>query len=278
MLLLVRSPSVFLIDNGSLRPEATIALRALAGRLSERAGALVEAVSLLHSHKVPAEYLHGEAATIVKRRMRALIAEGQRRFRLLPLFLGPSLAITDYLPQVIEGLRAKTPGLDVRIAAPLAGGDVEQPDGRLAQILADHVAPLLEQMPQAKLALVDHGSPIEPVNRLRDAVARRLGALLGRAAQPCSMERRDGPEYDFNEPLLENLGRVQGLPGGPLILAMFFLLPGRHAGRGGDVATLAEGLVEKGVFTTVEATSLLSEHPLLLEALADRLFAISDTG
>jgi len=270
----MNAPSIFLVDNGSLRPEATIALRALAEAFSERAAMPVEAVSLLHSHKIDPGQLGGVPATIVKRRMREQIAEGQRDFLVVPLFLGPSLAITDYLPKVIEELRAKTPGLNVRIAAPLAGANAGQPDLRLAQILKDHLQPFLHAHPRAQIALVDHGTPIQPVNQLRNAVARQLADELGRNVQPCSMERREGPGYDFNEPLLEDLSDRIDLSRGPLVLAMFFLLPGRHAGAGGDVASIADGLKRPGSDATIRMTPLLAEHPLLLEILLDRLNAV----
>ncbi|MGB0409931.1 MAG: sirohydrochlorin chelatase [Opitutales bacterium] len=269
-------PAIFLVDNGSLRAEATLALRRLAAEMSVREGIRIEAVSLLHSHKISSDKLGGKPATIVKRRMRELIAAGQRDFVILPLFLGPSLAITDYLPNVMKELRLLTPDLRVRIAEPLAGPDVARPDGRLAMILSQHLLPFLEQEPGSSVALIDHGTPIEPVNTLRNAVAAQLAQQLGRAVQPCSMERRDGPEYAFNEPLLENLGAVdrgRG-KGGQLTLAMFFLLPGRHAGAGGDVAAIADGLIQRGSYDAVKMTPLLAESPRLQEILSDRLRAV----
>ena len=85
------------------------------------------------------------------------------------------------------------------------------------------------------------------------------------------MERRDGNEYDFNEPLLGNLDQKSNCSGGQLIVAMFFLLEGRHAGPGGDVAEIAEGLVKRGAYTSIKMTALLGAHPILLEILNDRL-------
>ena len=85
------------------------------------------------------------------------------------------------------------------------------------------------------------------------------------------MERREGEEYAFNDPLLENLGQVAGLSGGRLILAMFFLLPGRHAGEGGDVADIYASLVENGIFNSIETTPLLGESAMVLDILEDRL-------
>lgn len=264
------APNIFLVDNGSLRPEATFALRRLAGRLSDLVGMQVEPVSLLHAHKIDAAQLGGVPATIVKRRMRELIQDGEREFIILPLFLGPSLAITDYLPAIIEELRRNEPCLDVKIADPVGGSSVESPDPRLSRILAEHIESMACDK-EAHIALVDHGTPIKPVNTLRNAVAQQLADRLGQVVRPCSMERRKGPDYAFNEPLLEDLVIVDGISNAQLILAMFFLLPGRHAGEGGDVAEIAEAMVERRRVASVQMSPLLGEHPLLLEILRERL-------
>ena len=267
----MNTPTVFLIDNGSLRPQATVALRLLAQALARRSAMPVEAVSLLHSHKIGADKLNGVPATIVKRRLRELLAAGQRDFICLPLFLGPSLAIADYLPQVVNELSGEYPELKVRIASVLAGEDLDAPDPRLAQMLADQIR-ALQASPDTKLALVDHGTPIIEVNRVRNAVAQQLACELGvPVVLPCSMERREGKAYAFNDPLLEKLGSIDDFVGGRLILAMFFLLPGRHAGEGGDVAEICEGLIAEGTFEQIQNTPLLGEHPMLIEILEDRL-------
>lgn len=271
-------PAIFLVDNGSLRPDATFALRDLANRLSRQAGRLIEPVSLLHSHKIDAEKLEGQPATIVKRRMRELMKSGQRDFIILPLFLGPSLAITDYLPSIVEELRQAEPDLRVTIAEPIAGADVADPDDRLSEILADFVGEFVHDDSDSRVALIDHGTPIQPVNTLRNAVAKQLGERLGRRVQPCSMERREGPDYAFNEPLLENLAGLENYSGSHLVLAMFFLLPGRHAGAGGDVAEIADGLIQSGAFQSIRTCPLLGEHPRLLDILSDRLSAVFQSG
>ncbi|RCL36474.1 MAG: cobalamin biosynthesis protein CbiX [Puniceicoccaceae bacterium] len=264
-------PHIFLVDNGSLRPQATFGLRCLAEALTRRTALRVEAVSLLHSHKIAADKLNGVPATIVKRRLRECLAAGHREFICLPLFLGPSLAITDYLPQVVDELSGEYPDLKVRIASVLAGEDFDIPDPRIAQMLADQIR-ALHPSPTTKVALVDHGTPIIEVNRVRNAVARQLASELDASAVlPCSMERREGSAYAFNDPLLEKLGSVDDFAGGGLILAMFFLLPGRHAGEGGDVAEICKGLIAEGTFEQIQNTPLLGEHPMLLEILEDRL-------
>lgn len=264
------SPALFLVDNGSLRPAATFALRSIAGALSEQVNQRVEPVSLLHSHKIPADKLNGTPATIVKRRMRELLAEGQREFVILPLFLGPSLAITDYLPTIIEELKKTDPNLCVKIAEPIAGPDVNHPEPRLVEILADHVLSKLPAGEGVSIAMVDHGTPYQPVNTLRNSVAAQLAKRLNLPVQACSMERRPGSEYAFNEPLLENLQCLEGKGDARLVLSMFFLLPGRHAGTGGDVEEIADSLVGGGEFKSVEICELLALHPLLTKILIDR--------
>ena len=53
------------------------------------------------------------------------------------------------------------------------------------------------------------------------------------------MERRDGKQYEFNEPLLENiLGSGNFIKN--VILAMLFISPGRHAGKDGDIDQICE--------------------------------------
>jgi sirohydrochlorin ferrochelatase len=269
------SLEIYLVDNGSLSPRATLELRRLAEMLSLRSGQVVQAVSLLHSHKVPADQLDGCPATIVKRKMRAAIAAGKRNFILVPLFLGPSLAIVDYLPQLIAEFRVNLPDLNVQIAAPLCGENPDQPDDRLARILKANVLATAEgaSLNRLKVALVDHGTPAKSVNLLRNRVASQLAAMLATEVVACSMERREGSEYDYNEPLLERVDRLPSFGGGDLIVAMFFLLPGRHAGDGGDVSEIMQHLVARRAYGSAKMSPLLGEHPLLLEILKDRLDA-----
>jgi hypothetical protein len=109
--------------------------------------------------------------------------------------------------------------------------------------------------------LCDHGSPIPEVTRCRNFFAVSLRNQLGLNEDEliaCSMERRDGPEYDFNEPLLEDA--LQQAKGEAVIL-MLFLLPGRHAGGDGDVATIAKEHAPEGL--RWKLSPLLGTHPAL---------------
>ena len=60
---------------------------------------------------------------------------------------------------------------------------------------------------------------------------RLKGTVKGFAT--CCMERREGSEYDFNDPLLESLIKeLEEKKIKKLVLAQLFLSPGRHAGKG----------------------------------------------
>lgn len=295
-------PLTLLVDNGSLEPAATLALRGLAARLSARVGAPVAPVSLLHSSTIDPALIGGEPAEILFLSLERRLAAGQNDFILLPLFFGPSRALTEYLPENLARLRRKFPGLRLKLAPPLHAAR----DSRLAQILADHVTvccPPIDRSdcgsrlagdaehsskdqaldrPQAgscknataRVVVVDHGSPVAVVTAVRDELAQQLTGLLGSrvaAVAPASMERRAGPEYDFCQPLLADLLAAPPWNSGRVIVAMQFLLPGRHAGPAGDVATICrEAEAASGGALRTTMTALVGEHPLLVDILADR--------
>ena len=87
------------------------------------------------------------------------------------------------------------------------------------------------------MPLVDHGTPLRSVNQIREEIGQQVKVLLSgqvTAFSTCSMERRDGPEYDFNDPLLESvLSDWSVRYTEDIVLAQLFLSPGRHAGKGG---------------------------------------------
>jgi sirohydrochlorin ferrochelatase len=258
-----------LVDNGSLEPAATIALRGLAERLSNRLGLPVEPVSLLHSSAIDAQLLGGRPAEILVPALERRLAAGQNEFTLVPLFFGPSRALTEYLPENLARLQRKFPALRVKIAAPLhAPGD-----DRLAQILLQHVRDELGSFKAGRVVVVDHGSPVEAVTAVRNELARQVAALLGTpvaAVAPASMERRAGAEFDFCNPLLADLLADPVWQAGRVIIAMQFLLPGRHAGPAGDVAKICQAAEAAHPGLKTRMTKLVAEHPLLIDILADR--------
>lgn len=263
----------FLLDNGSLEPAATLRLRELAAALSARIGAIVEPVSLLHSSGIAAERLGGVPAEILEPALERRIAAGARNFLIVPLFFGPSRALTEYLPERVAKLRGRTPDLRVRLAPVL----FDDGDARLAEILADHVRAAAGDVPTPwRVALVDHGSPVPEVTAVRDGLALQLAQKFGPAARVtgCCMERRLGAEFDFNGALLQELLAQE--TDATVIVAMQFLLPGRHAGVDGDVAKICAKAQAANSRLRTRLTALVAEHPRLIEILADRWLAGRD--
>ncbi|TVR45319.1 MAG: cobalamin biosynthesis protein CbiX [Puniceicoccaceae bacterium] len=266
--------TIFLVDNGSLRPEATLGLRRLAAELGQRLGRRVEPVSLLHSHKIPPEKLGGVPAEIVSQAAERRAGAGLERLTILPLFFGPSAALTDYLPKVLARLEKAHPRLRCRQLGPLVES---REDARaVAGIIADLVREVLDRhrLVYPPVVLVDHGSPQPAVTEVRNQVAAELAALLGEAVsgvRPASMERRDGPEYAFNEPLLEAALRDPTLPPGPVVLAYLFFLPGRHAGPGGDIEGIVSQAKRQKADLRIVLTSLLGETSMLTRLLAEKI-------
>jgi len=85
------------------------------------------------------------------------------------------------------------------------------------------------------------------------------------------MERREGAEYDFNEPLLEKLVGVDpAFSTGDVVVAMAFLQPGRHAGEGGDIAQMLEVARANNPALRTHVTPLLGASPLVHLVLRDR--------
>ena len=148
-------------------------------------------------------------------------------------------------------------------------------DHRIARSLSEYVFDLIPQCSSQKpfVILVDHGTPLPEVNEVREKIGNILKEILGNQISGFStacMERREGTEYDFNDPLLETLLEQKKASGiGCVILAQLFLAPGRHAGPNGDIAQICAPFINKGM--EIARTPTLGNHRLILEILAERL-------
>ena len=263
------APAILLFDNGSLEPASTRQLRRIAAALAARVGTPVAPVSLAHSDKIPAELLDGLPAELFEPALDRLLAAGIREVLALPLFIGPSLAIVRWVPAMLDERRTHYPEAMLRLASPLQG----MGERRLAGLLAEQVRVQIAPGVRSRVAVVDHGSPAREVTEVRDTVTAQVRELLGEAVSEvaaCSMERRAGPEYEFNEPLLESLLARPGWSDSPLVVALLFVGPGRHAGPEGDVARIVH-TARGGNLVGVKFTRVLGEHPGILDILTDRV-------
>jgi sirohydrochlorin ferrochelatase len=266
----------FLFDNGSFRPDSTLALRRVAKRLSDQVGLPVRPTSLLHSSRVKAADLGGQPAQLLEPALEQFAEKGGESAVLLPLFFGPSGAMRDYLPPRLTALRERFPRCKLQLAACLES-PADDSTTLIAQAIKDQIEAGLAVTgyTQPGVILCDHGSPLSAVTEVRDRVGEKLQHISDstwRGVTAASMERRDGPEYAFNEPLLERALRDHAAAGiNEFIVALQFLFPGRHAGPGGDVATICNEFVAEHPAAKFIMTSPIGESSQILALLARRL-------
>ncbi len=265
----------FLFDNGSLRADSTHSLRKVALALGKHTGKTVRAVSLLHSSNVPAEALGGEPARLLEPALLDhFLSYPDGEALLSPLFFGPSAALTDYVPERIKAVKTRFPKARIRLAPWLV--DIRETDRRMSVMLADRVRGTAREQgwSRPKVILVDHGSPQPAVTAVRNHLSDQLRMELGEEVAmltAASMERREGPAYEFGDPLLAVALRTAPFDHGEVVIALQFLSPGRHAGPGGDVAKICESAKSERSGLATAMTELLATDARLVELLAERL-------
>lgn len=275
------APLFLLVDNGSVRPAATLALRSIANGLSKTTGFEVRPASLAHSNRIPREDLEGEPAErLIDHLLSPDLAE-DRSVVILPFFLGNRGAIVRMVEKTVAQALSDRPSLKISMAPFLFEEDGEDQDV-LARAAASRILDLVNQTTvPPNVILVDHGSPYPLAAQVRNFVAGQVQALVRdrvRSVIPASMERREGSQYQFTEPLLSEVLLRPRLHDRPVILSFFFLLPGRHAGEGGDVAEICAEARQKVPSLEILPTALLGDHPIVVEALEKRIRNAASNG
>ena len=244
-------------------------LRALAELLEHELGLQVVATSLLHSDGLDANLLNGQPAVLLEPTIRGMLESGMREFIILPQFFGPSRAIMDFVPDMLADLKVIYPDAYF-FPANCLFDSADNSAMLLAEILHDRVMEVVDShvaVPE-KVVMVDHGTPVVEVNMVRRAVAKQLGECLSKSSfvvQECSMERRDGREFDFNEPLLEDLLQEPEFGDGVIVSPLFFS-KGRHAGPGGDIDSICTASPAHPLFLA----NPIGLHPNLVKLLVQR--------
>lgn len=282
-----RKRIAILVDNGSYKAASFLSLRRMAAAIEEQVQGAIAVVpaSARFAEKIPPSELDGIPAESLEPALLRLADEGYREFIILPAFIGPSGTVSEFIPMVFDKVAASWSGpapLMLKVARVVVDLDTEPNDTRIAQILVEHVkaTAAAKGLISYAVAVCDHGSPQAAVAAVRDHVAAQVATLLAgdeaiKSVAPCSMERRPEPAYDFCRPLLEDLLRDGSRPAfsaGDVIVALMFISPGKHAGAGGDIATIIEGAeAAAGGRLAAHMTPLLNEHTAFTRILAERL-------
>jgi sirohydrochlorin ferrochelatase len=269
----------FLFDNGSFRPEATLSLRALAKKLEANVGMKVRPVSLLHSTRIAPESLDGMPAELLESALVTFAESGGTQVILLPLFFGPSGALVDYLPERIDTIQARFPALCLCLADCLVNL-VDDSAAIVAQALTQRIADQIHRHPEVCdealwVISTDHGSPKPAVTNVRNRIGSELSEIWAAKSTPvivASMEKREGAEYVFNDPLLAMaLEEAVSKGARSIIVAQQFLQAGRHAGEGGDIAEICDVAQLKHPQVLIYQTQVLADTPEI-ELLLRRRF------
>jgi len=258
---------ILLVDNGSIEAAAHESLRSAAAAIGYRAQAPVEAVSWKHSNRIAPGALERGAAATLSPWIRGQVAAGEREFVIVPFFISPQGAIGSALRRDLDALSLETGGFTYAITEGLSTAGV------LDRVIFDRVRETIAArgLQRPAVIVVDHGGPSRASAQIRDWVAGQVRESLAGLAGPvraASMESPDGPEYDFNRPLFSELLREAGFSSGDVVVAPLFLSPGRHAGKGGDLETMAGEAAAREPGLRCHFTALVGSHPLTLETLA----------
>ena len=269
-------PQFLLCDNGSKQAGATLLLRRLAAQLTEVSGYQVDAVSLHHANAIDPAELDGRPAEVLLHYLYQHLQAEQREFVILPLFFGLSRALTSFVPEQQALLEHEFGPFRLDLAEVLY--PMPEGDAGLVDIVFDNIQSCrADRAATARRAvLVDHGSPVKKVSDVRQSIARALQAQLDLPLDQACMERRPGSEYDFNGELLADWLHRQAEDGvQDVVVAMLFLLPGRHAGAEGDIEQIIRRVMEAHPGFNVTLTRLVGENEKLVDLLHQRLQASS---
>jgi sirohydrochlorin ferrochelatase len=268
------TPVILLVDNGSVRADATKQLRKLAQELGGVAGAKIHPVSLRHADRIPANLLDGELALVFNNFMDEYLLQGWRKFIILPLFFAKGRAVTALIADHLLSLQAVYADFTFHIADVI----YPLPDGEplLANIIYDQILNTAQKHKFSKknIVLVDHGSPQKHVTKVRKHLVQAVQDKLPKATEleQAAMERRQGDKYLFNGELLQDwlVGKAKTGEKTAIVCLLFFLA-GRHAGEGGDIDKICKRVMNNYPDFKIAVSPLIAEHKELVSILLARL-------
>ncbi|KAF0695331.1 Aste57867_13842 [Aphanomyces stellatus] len=279
-----RGHACFVVNHGALKTEPFLDLRAICANLTKHFDGCVRFLpaSCTLSDQIPLSQLHGEPAALFEAALADAVAQLTTDIVILPLFIGNSDALTDFIPATIATVEASAPA-PLRFSIGRCMVDISKPsDNRVARILAQKVRALCPEEKKvaaggARVLVVDHGTANQEVHLARDLIGSQLTKLLGSTVDAVDTASLEGRDRDFNEPLLESAFEHYNIRSGFVILALLFLSSDQHTGPNGAIEAIVKDAKAKYPDMKIAVTTPLGSHPIVTDMLTERYFeAIKD--
>ena len=129
-------------------------------------------------------------------------------------------------------------------------------------LTADSFGDLISRYKYLYLTNLQDQALMVDVEHLRDRVTEVRAA---------SMERREGQQFDFNDPRLETALDRAVKTNRTVIVGLLFLAPGQHAGPRGDIEAICRKIERRSPGSRILITGLAGGHPDIIDILADRV-------
>ncbi|CAH0475004.1 unnamed protein product [Peronospora belbahrii] len=285
---------VVLVNVGPLQAKAYLDLRQISFRLSRSLCQPVVPCSFRFSNRIdPCELNSLQAKTFEMVLTDHLAARGENASEVvvLPLFIGKTRTLTEYLPATIDKVWATlTPSPSAPLLVRVGGCLVDQEnadDPRVAQILLERIEDALDLKKVNEVVtvlVVDHGTLNRDVYDSREFVVKKLRLLLQKYecvkfVGTASMERREGAEYDdCHDPLLAQALAHHTMKNSIVVCATMFLSTDDHTGENNNIDEIIKDVKARHPDVDVRVTEALGTHKLLSEIMHDRYSAVISKG
>lgn len=182
------------LNTGSLRPEPFLDLRKICFQLSSlsmdtAAGEYARFIpaSCRHSNKIDPSLLHGVPAETLNMALKRAMKEGFTEIHIIPMFFGPSKTLETFVPEQVNRIISELDAVDVEVH--ISSAMVTESDNSVARILMDKInmLPIRQNnqciTPEARVFVIDHGTPSPSVHLCREIVGNQLREMLGKTVR-----------------------------------------------------------------------------------------------
>ena len=246
--------------------------------MEKTSGISTVAVSLAHSDRIPIGKLNGQPVPLLEPFLDTLADSTRlKKIYVIPLLMVNGGAIYTKLSESIKSFRTGNPNKIVALGDTLVNR-LESGPVSIPAIIARGVESEIRRvgLDGPEVLIVDHGSPFPVAAGVRDWVASEVEMLLPKGTAQsvlgASMERRDGAQYEFNEPLLEHaLEDCANRGVRDVLVAKMLIQPGKHSGKKGDIDQIIDSVSDQRSRMRVHIVRQIFQQKDLVLLLTNRL-------